>query len=158
MKKTIITVVAAVLVVSLIATGIFVFTAKESKQLTLENLNTFYDVKIEITDYVKGEKATEILGVLATYEPSAAKIHVTLTPKSDITCDGGQLLLIFEDNFWQVKNGGKIIQVPISQEEPTDIYVDLISDYKVTQADAPENDSVKLDGALGTITYKKFFQ
>ena len=79
MKKTIIAVIVAVLVVAIGATGIFLFTATESKQLNNENLSTYYDVKVEITDYIQGEKASELLGILATYEPSTAKINITIT-------------------------------------------------------------------------------
>ena len=84
MKKKIIAIVAIVLVLAIGVGAIFLATAKESKQITLENLNTFFDVTVEITDYVEGEKSSEFLGLVSTYEASTAKIHIVATPKDKI--------------------------------------------------------------------------
>ena len=102
MKKKIIAIVAIVLVLAIGAGAIFLATAKESKQITLENLSTFYDVTVEITDYKEGEKSAEFLGLVSTYEASTAKIHIIATPKDKIVCDGAKLEYEFKDDFWNV--------------------------------------------------------
>ena len=157
MKKTIIAVIVAVLVVAIGATGIFLFTATESKQLNNENLSTYYDVKVEITDYIQGEKASELLGILATYEPSTAKIHITITPKDNITCDGGELLYTFTDNLWKVTEGDNNIKVPLNAEGFTEAYIDIESDLKLSQVNEPDLSEIEFNTVYGTVTYKKFF-
>ncbi|MBO7178983.1 MAG: hypothetical protein J6V78_01470 [Clostridia bacterium] len=157
MKKIIISVVSTALVIALIATGILLFTATDSKQLNSENLNTYYDVKVEITDYVQGEKASELLGILATYEPSTAKIHITVTPKDDITCDGGELLYTFRDNLWKVTDGDQNIKVTLNPEGVTEVYIDIESDLKLSQVNAPDLNEIEFNTVYGTVTYKKFF-
>ena len=156
MKKTIIAVIVAVVVVAIGATGIFLFTATESKQLNSENLSTYYDVRVEITDYVQGEKASELLGILSTYEPSTAKIHITVTPKDDVTCDGGEILYSFRDNFWKISDGSENIKVTLNQEGVTEAYIDVESDLKLSQVNAPDITEVEFDTVYGTVTYKKF--
>ena len=157
MKKIIISVVSTALVIALIATGILLFTATDSKQLNSENLNTYYDVKVEITDYVQGEKASELLGILATYEPSTAKIHISVTPKDDITCDGGELLYTFRDNLWKVTDGDQNIKVTLNPEGVTEVYIDIESDLKLSQVNAPDLNEIEFNTVYGTVTYKKFF-
>ena len=157
MKKIIISVVSTALVIALIATGILLFTATDSKQLNSENLNTYYDVKVEITDYVQGEKASELLGILATYEPSTAKIHITVTPKDDITCDGGELLYTFRDNLCKVTDGDQNIKVTLNPEGVTEVYIDIESDLKLSQVNAPDLNEIEFNTVYGTVTYKKFF-
>ena len=157
MKKTIIAVVIAVLVVAIGATGIFLFTATESKQLNTENLSIYYDVKVEITDYVQGEKASELLGILSTYEPSTAKIHITVTPKDNITCDGGEILYSFNDNLWKIVDGNKNIKVTLNPQGATEAYIDIESDLKLSQVNAPDLSEIEFNTVYGTVTYKKFF-
>jgi hypothetical protein len=157
MKKTIIAVVVAVLVVAIGATSIFLATAKESKQITKENLNTYYDVSVEITDYVRGEKSTEFLGLISTYSASTAKIHITTTPKDEITCDSGELVYTFTDDFWKVIDGGNTISVKLNAEGTTEVFVDIEADLKISTIAEPELSTVELTNALGTVTYKKFF-
>ena len=157
MKKKLIPIIAIVLVVAIAATTLILLLAKESKQLTIENIDTFYDVSVEITDYVRGEKNTEILGLLATYEPSTAKIHITLTPKDSLTCDGGKVLFNFTDDFWKVTNGNNQITVDLNAEGVTEILVDVEADLKISTIAEPESSTVVLSDALGTVTYKKFF-
>jgi hypothetical protein len=157
MKKTIIAVVVAVLVVAIGATSIFLVTAKESKQLTKEILNTYYDVSVEITDYVRGEKNTEFLGLISTYKPSTAKIHITITPKDDIICDGGVVIFNFNDDFWKVVNGSNEIKIQLNEEGVTELSVDIEADLKISTIAEPELSTVELTNALGTVTYKKFF-
>ena len=157
MKKTIIAVVVAVLVVAIGATSIFLATAKESKQLTKEILNTYYDVSVEITDYVRGEKNTEFLGLISTYEASTAKIKITVTPKDDIVCDGGVVVFYFNDDFWKVVNGSNELKVELNEEGVTEFSVDIEADLKISTIAEPELSTVELTNALGTVTYKKFF-
>ncbi len=157
MKKKLIPIIAIVLVVAIAATTLILLLSKESKQLTIENMDTFYDVSVEITDYVRGEKNTEILGLLATYEPSTAKIHITLTPKDSLTCDGGKVLFNFTDDFWKVTNGNNQITVDLNAEGVTEIFVDVEADLKISTIAEPEASTVVLSDALGTVTYKKFF-
>ncbi len=157
MKKTIIAVVVAVLVIAIAATSIFLITAKESKQITIENLNTYYDVSVEITDYVRGEKSTEFLGLVTTYEPSTAKIHITVTPKDELTCDGAVVIFNFKDDFWKVVDGSDEIKVPLNTEGITELTIDIEADLKISTIAAPELSTVELVDALGTVTYKKFF-
>ena len=157
MKKTIIAVIVAVLVVALGATSIFLVTAKESKQITKENLNTYYDVSVEITDYVRGEKSTEFLGLISTYSASTAKIHITITPKDEITCDGGVVIFDFNDDLWKVVDGADEIKVQLNAEGITELYVDIEADLKISTIAAPELSTVEFVNALGTVTYKKFF-
>ncbi len=156
MKKKLIPIIAIALVV-VIATTLILLLSKESKQLTTENLDTFYDVSVEITDYVRGEKNTEILGLLATYEPSTAKVHITFTPKDNLTCDGGKVSFDFVDDFWKVTNGNNRIIVELNEEGVTEIYVDIEADLKISTIAEPELSTVSLSDALGTFTYKKFF-
>ena len=157
MKKKLIPIIAIVLVVAIAATTLILLLSKESKQLTIENMDTFYDVSVEITDYVRGEKNTEILGLLATYEPSTAKIHITLTPKDSLTCDSGKVLFNFTDDFWKVTNGNNQITVDLNAEGVTEIFVDVEADLKISTIAEPEASTVVLSDALGTVTYKKFF-
>ena len=157
MKKKLIPIIAIVLVVAIAATTLILLLSKESKQLTIENIDTFYNVSVEITDYVRGEKNTEILGLLATYEPSTAKIHITLTPKDSLTCDGGKVLFNFTDDFWKVTNGNNQITVDLNAEGVTEIFVDVEADLKISTIAEPEASTVVLSDALGTVTYKKFF-
>ena len=157
MKKTIIAVIIAVLVVAIGSTAIFLFTATESKQLNNENLSTYYDVKIQITDYTQGEKASELLGILATYEPSTAKIYITVTPKDDITCDGGEMLYTFNNNLWKVTDGDKNIKVTLNPQGITEVYIDIESDLKLSQVNAPDLSDIEFNTVHGTVTYKKFF-
>lgn len=157
MKKKIIAIVAIVLVLAIGAGAIFLATAKESKQITLENLNTFFDVTVEITDYVEGEKSSEFLGLVSTYEASTAKIHIVATPKDKIVCDGAKLEYTFKDDFWKVVDGSNTITVNLNAEGVTEVYIDIESDLKISVVNAPELDTVKLTDALGTVTYKKFF-
>ena len=157
MKKKIIAVVAIVLVLAIGAGTIYLTTAKESKQITLENLNTFYDVTVEITDYVQGEKSSEFLGLISTYEASTAKIHIVATPKDKIVCDGAKLEYEFKDDFWKVVDGSNTITIDLNAEGVTEAYIDIESDLKISVVNAPELNTVKLSNALGTVTYKKFF-
>ena len=136
MKKTIIAVIAAVLVIAIAATSIFLVTAKESKQLTSENLSTYYDVKIEITDYIRGERDVEILGLIATYSASTAKIHITVTPKD---------------------TGDTTVTVDLNPEGVTETIIDIEADLKISTIAAPEISAVEITDAVGTVTYKKFF-
>ncbi|MBO5856884.1 MAG: hypothetical protein J6Q87_01395 [Clostridia bacterium] len=157
MKKKIIAIVAIVLVLAISVGAIFLATAKESKQITSENLNTFYDVAVEITDYKEGEKSAEFLGLVSTYEASTAKIHIIATPKDKIVCDGAKLEYEFKDDFWNVVDGSDTITVNLNAEGVTEVYIDIESDLKISVVNAPELDTVKLTNALGTVTYKKFF-
>lgn len=157
MKKTIIAVIIAVLVVAIGSTAIFLFTATESKQLNNENLSTYYDVKVQITDYTQGEKASELLGILATYEPSTAKIYITVTPKDDITCDGGEMLYTFNNNLWKVTDGDKNIKVTLNPQGITEVYIDIESDLKLSQVNGPDLSDIEFNTVHGTVTYKKFF-
>ena len=157
MKKKIIAIVAIILVIAIGAGAIYLATAKESKQITLENLSTFYDVTVEITDYVQGEKSSEFLGLISTYETSTAKIHIVATPKDKIICDGAKLEYEFKDDFWKVVDGSNTITIDLNTEGVTEAYIDIESDLKISIVNAPELDTVKLTNALGTVTYKKFF-
>lgn len=157
MKKTIIAVIVAVLIVALSATGIFLFTATESKQLNSENLSTYYDIKIEITDYVQGMTASEFLGFFSTYEPSTAKIHITVTPKDNITCDSAEILYTVNDNFWKLNDGNKDIKLTLNSEGVTETYIDIESDLKLSQVNAPDINDIEFNTVYGTVTYKKFF-
>lgn len=157
MKKKII-IIAAVLLVAVIAVvGIILAVSKESKQLTVENLNTYYDVKIEITDYVRGEKDKEFLGIVATYSPSTAKIHITATPKDTLLADSAKLTYAFDSNYWDLVDEKEAIEVKLNAEGATDVYIDVESDLKFSVVGEPELKDVKLTDALGTLTYKKFF-
>ncbi len=157
MKKNIIAIVVAVLVVAIAATSIVLVTTKESKQITTENLNTYYDVSVEITDYVRGEKKTEFLGLVSTYSASTAKIHITVTPKDDISCDGGVIVFDFKDDFWKVVDGSNEIKVQLNAEGVTEVSVDIEADLKISTISEPELSTIELVNALGTVTYKKFF-
>lgn len=157
MKKTIIAVIAAVLVIAIAATSIFLVTAKESKQLTSENLSTYYDVKIEITDYIRGERDVEILGLIATYSASTAKIHITVTPKDKLTCDGAKLNLNLADDFWKTTNGDTTVTIDLNPEGVTEAIIDIEADLKISTIAAPEISAVEITDAVGTVTYKKFF-
>lgn len=157
MKKTIIAVVIAVLVVAIAATSIILVTSKESKQITKENLNTYYDVSVEITDYVRGEKDKEFLGLVSTYSASTAKIHITVTPKDDMTCDGGVIIFDFNDDFWKVVDGTDEIKLQLNAEGTTEAFIDIEADLKISTTAEPELSTIDLVNALGTVTYKKFF-
>ena len=157
MKKKIITVVALVLVIAIGITAVYLATAKESKQITLENLSTYYDVTVEITDYVRGEKDKEFLGIISTYSASTAKIHIIVTPKDSITCDGAKLTYIFNDDFWEVVDGDDEITIDLNAEGVTEAYISIEADTKISSVAEPELSTIKLTNALGTVTYKKFF-
>ncbi|MBR2875950.1 MAG: hypothetical protein IKC01_02325 [Clostridia bacterium] len=157
MKKTILIIAVTIAVVSLVAVGIFLGTAKESKQLTTENLYEFYDVKVEIKNYIKGQEKAEFLGIFSSYEPSTAKIQITVTPKDDIICDGAQLKYVINENFWKTSDGKENITLDLNTEGTTEFTVDIIADLKLSAAGEPNADDVELTSALGTVTYRKFF-
>lgn len=164
MKKKIIAIVAIILVVAIGAGVIYLATAKESKQMTKDNLNLFYDVTVEITDYKPGEKTT-FFGILPTYTSSRAKVHVVVTPKSDVTCDGGALVYNLDASPWGLVNEKKYVnkdynelRVNLNAEGATEVYIDIEADVKLKPAEAPDADDVVLTAAYGTVTYKKFFK
>ncbi len=163
MKKIIIAIVATLLVAAIAGGSIFIFTAKESKQITLENIYGFYSVKTEITDFVRGEKDAEFLGIINTYKPSTAKIHIVLTPIGDFTTDSGTATFAFDAPHWTLsdKTDAQIsdtaFSITLNPEGVTEVYVDIESDLKISTVSEPENDSTSLTNISGTATYKRFF-
>ena len=85
------------------------------------------------------------------------KIHITVTPKDDITCDGGELLYTFRDNLWKVTDGDQNIKVTLNPEGVTEVYIDIESDLKLSQVNAPDLNEIEFNTVYGTVTYKKFF-
>ncbi len=157
MKKIIISVLATILVVGIIGSSIFIFTATESKQVSLSNVYGFYSVNMEITDFKRGEKDAEILGIITTYKPSTAKIHIVLTPKDDFTIDGGNASFSFSASHWTLSESGEEITFSLNREGATDLYFDIESNLKISTVAEPDSDSITLTNISGTATYKKFF-
>ena len=67
------------------------------------------------------------------------------------------MLFNFTDDFWKVTNGNNQITVDLNAEGVTEIFVDVEADLKISTIAEPESSTVVLSDALGTVTYKKFF-
>ena len=157
MKKKLIIIGIVLIVITLAGVGIFLGTAKESQPISTDNIHTYYDVNVEIKNYIRGQKKAEILGLFASYEPSTAKFHITVTPKDDISCDSTQLIFSINEKFWELSDGKDEITVTLNSEGTTELTVDIMSDLKISALDEPSSENIDLTSASGTVTYKKFF-